>query len=85
MTEQSPSADSEEVPYVPDDISGLVNEIQSQAEQRRKAIDIMFKNAEVATNDDERMKWLNLAMQFVSIDVEFRNAYPELFPDNASE
>ena len=85
MTEMPSAMGSGEALRIPDDISGLVNEIQSQAEQRRKAIDIMFINADAATTDDERMKWLNLAMQFVSIDVEFRNAYPELFPDNASE
>ena len=69
----------------PDDIAGLIAEINSRAEQRRKATDIMFKNADAATTDGERMKWLTQAMQFVSIDEEFCNTYSELFPDDASE
>ena len=72
----------ENIPEIPDDISGLVDDIQDRASQRRKAVEINLENAKNAKTQEERDYWMLKAMEFGDILDEYKSMYPELFSDN---
>lgn len=77
--------DDENIPEIPDDISGLVESIQDQDRQRRKAVEINLENARKAKTPEERGYWMRQAMIFADIADEYRGMYPELFSDGGPQ
>jgi hypothetical protein len=66
---------------IPDDISGLVEDVYDRDEQRQKAIRINLENARLAESQEERDYWLTKAMEMGEIAKELRDQFPELFPE----
>lgn len=66
---------------IPDDISGMVENIYDRDEQRQRAQRLNLDNASVAESQEERDYWLTKAMEMGEIAKELRDQFPELFPE----
>lgn len=76
---------NDNLPQIPDNISGLEGNIQDNESQRRRAVEKALEAAKSATTQEERDFWIVKAMEFGDILDEYRGLYPELFPDDKSE
>lgn len=76
---------NDNLPQIPNDISGLEENIQDNESQRRRAIQKALEAAKSAATQEERDFWIVKAMKFGDILDEYRGKYPELFPDDNPE
>lgn len=73
------------MPQVPNNIEEILNSLRDRDEQRRRALDISFRQLCNAQDDAERQAVLNNIGQMLSGQREFRQQFPEVFPPDYEE
>lgn len=82
MDQQPPDQpDDNNLPQIPDDISGLEQDVRDREVQRRKALEVALEKAKSATSQEEKDFWIVKAMEFGDILEQYKGLYPELLSD----